>query len=348
MRSLPFLGRVVLLSLLAAGASGPHAAAQVPGAQGGEARPPVGGVVMRNAPLRMGVTVQPDSVTVGQPFIVSIRVQAPAGAVVEFPDTPDSSFAVQALDPARIGESADSNVVDRTALYRVAAWDTGPQVVTFPAVRVTTGDAARDLTVDEVPIFVQTVLPADSAEHIPRPARDLFEFPGPWWLPWLLGLLVAGLVGLLLWWLWRRRRHSAAAPQADPFAEAEAAFDAVDSLRLLELGERSRHVALMTEVLRDYLAARDPATPGSLTTGELISALRESELVPVDRLEVLLGEADLVKFANLTPGTEHARELGESVRAIVRFVESARAAAMAEALERAEREARAGGAREAA
>lgn len=339
---------ILSLATAALAAPGTFLGAQAQSTQDPGELPPVGGVIRRDAPLRMGVTVQPDSVTVGQPFLVSIRVQAPAGSLVEFPDTPDSSFAVQALDPARVADSADSTLIDRTALYRIAAWDTGPQTVTFPAVRVNTGDAVRDLAVDDVAILVLSVLPTDSAEHIPRPARDLFDFPGPWWLPWLLALLVAGLIGLLLWWLWRRRRRGTPGSQVDPYEEAETAFDRVEAMRLLELGERSRHVALMTEVLRDYLAARDPATPVSLTTRELMSALHGSDLVPVDRLEVLLRESDLVKFANHAPEPERAREMGESARAVVRYVEAARAAAMAAALEQTEREARTGGNREAA
>jgi len=306
------------------------------------------GVLRQDAPVRLGISLQPDTVTVGDPFIVSVRVQAPLGAAIEFPENPDSTFAIQALDPVQVSESPDSTVVDRTARYRVAAWDTGLQPVTFQPVTVRTENATRRLAVENVVVFVSSVLPADSAEHVPRPARDPFEFPGPWWLPWLLALLIASLVGLLLWWLWRRRRRQAEAIVVDPFRDAEEAFERIESMRLIDAGERSRYVALVTEVIRDYLAARDPAAAVSLTTRELVSALNGSRIVPVDRLHAVLRDADLVKFANRPPSEVRAREIGAESRALVRHIEDARTATIVEAAEEAKREAGRSSAREAA
>ena len=42
----------------------------------------------------------------------------------------------------------------------------------------------------------------------------------------------------------------------DPFAHAKAEFQRIEALGLLDAGERGRYVALMIDVLRDYLAAR--------------------------------------------------------------------------------------------
>lgn len=306
------------------------------------------GAVRRDTPLRLGTSLQPDTVTVGDPFIVQVRVQAPRGATIEFPPHPDSTFAVQALDPVQVIASPDTSVVDRTAIYRLAAWDVGRQPVTFPPVSVTTPDATRRLTIENVAIFVRSVLPADSAERVPKPARAPFEFPGPWWLPWLIALLIAAIVGLLLWWLWRRRRREAPDATADPLQEAEAAFARIEAMHLLEAGERGRYVALVTEVLRDYLAATDASASVALTTRELVAALQGSRVVPVERLHAVLRDADLVKFANRPVSEARAREIGREARQIVLDTQAARAAALAEAAAAAEREARRAGTREAA
>ncbi len=51
--------------------------------------------------VQMGVSVQPDTVTVGEHFVVRVRVRAPKGAEIGFPVGPDSGAAVEAVDPKR-------------------------------------------------------------------------------------------------------------------------------------------------------------------------------------------------------------------------------------------------------
>ncbi|MDP9266320.1 MAG: hypothetical protein M3O91_09435, partial [Chloroflexota bacterium] len=78
-----------------------------------------------------------------------------------------------------------------------------------------------------------------------------------------------------------------------------------------------------TDVLRDYLAARIPEAARSLTTTELLEALRADAPVPLPRLAPVLLEADLIKYANRAVSTERARELAGESRAIVDAVEDA-------------------------
>ena len=272
--------------------------------------------------VQVGVVVDPDTVTVGRPCVVAVRVRAPLGATVEFPAGPDSTQTVQALDPPAVGSGADSSAVDRVARYRVAAWDTGEQPIVLGPVRVTVAGAPRDYAIAPRNVVVQSVLPADTAQRVPKDARAPFEFPGLWWLPWLLGALVAALVGVLLWWWWRRRRRRPVPVRlADPYAEAEARFARVDALRLVEAGERGRHVALTLEVVRDFLAQRYPPASPSLTSRELLVAMAGERTLPLDRLASLLHEGDLVKFARRPVTEERARAFGQESRMLVRAVQ---------------------------
>ncbi len=291
--------------------------------------PAAGGTAARRPPadaptpqVQVGVLVERDTVAVGRPFVVAVRVRAPLGATVEFPAGPDSTRTVQALDPPAVGSGGDSSAVDRVARYRVAAWDVGEQPIVLEPVRVTTDGTTREYRIAAREVFVQSVLPADTAQHVPKEARAPFEFPGPWWLPWLLGLLAATIVGLLLWWWWRRRRRTPVPVRlADPDAEAAARFARVDALRLVEAGERGRHVALMLEVVRDFLAQRYPAASPALTSRELLAAMAGERTLPLDRLAGLLHEGDLVKFARRPVPEERARAFGEESRALVRAVQ---------------------------
>ena len=268
--------------------------------------------------VQAGAAVDRDTVTVGDVVRLTVRVRAPLGATVNFPTGLDSLAPVQALEPPVVQDGGDSTVVDRIATYRLSAWDVGPQPIRLGDVVVQADDGDRRVVLTLPRLFVRSVLPADSAQHVPKPARDLLgvRAPIPWWW-WALAALAALAVGLLIWW-WIRRRRRAAHPTGDPFADAEAAFVRIERLRLPEAGEPGRHAALMTDVLRRYLAARLESASLAQTSGELLAAMRGVSTVPFDRLRRLLDEVDPVKFAAAPIAAPRARELGEEAKAIVR------------------------------
>jgi hypothetical protein len=283
------------------------------------------------ARVSYGVRTSTDTVRIGDPFTLSVRVRTPPGATIEFPAGPDSTSAVQLLDPRTVRTTADSAALDQTATYRLAAWDLGPQPIAVGDVIIRGVGADRRISLGRPSIFVRSVLPADSSLRVPKPARPLIDQSIPGWWRWALIAAAAALTLLALWWWWRRRRRPPATPVENPLAVAEREFARVEALRLLEAGERGRHVALMVDVLRDYLAARYPHAPLSLTTSELTRALHRDPTVPLERLARLLDEADLIKFARRPVTRDHATELGREARLIVRTIDAAIAKRAAEA-----------------
>ena len=280
-----------------------------------------GAVAAQNASsglqVKAAVKVAADSVRIGDPFRVTIGIRAPQGATIDFPRELDSTGAVQSLDPVNVRTSADTSAVEQYADYRVAAWDVGKQAIRLDDIIVRVGAATRRIPVTGATIFVKSVLPADSAKRVPKPPRDLFEVnPFPWWLWAILAAVVIGLI-LLYWWLKRRRKRAQPIPAIDAFKQAEADFERIEKLALLEAGERGRYVTLVIEVLRDYLAARHTRAALSLTSTELQRAVRELPTVPEGRLTRTLTDADLIKFARRAVSTDRARDLGREARAIV-------------------------------
>ena len=267
-------------------------------------------------PVQAAVGIEPDTVRIGDPFLVQIGIRAPVGATVAFPPAPDSTGAVQGLDPVRVETRPDSGGVVQWGYYRVAAWDVGDQAITLGDVVVTVGGRSRRIPIAGRKVFVASVLPADTAQRVPKPPRPLYEFAAPMWWLWL-GLAALAVVLLLLWWWWRRRKRGRPIAVPDPFARAEREFARIEALRLIEAGERGRYVTLVVEVLRDYLAARYPSAPLSLTSTELLAALRGQRSVPNDGLMRVLNEADLIKFAQRPVTADRAREIGREARAIV-------------------------------
>jgi hypothetical protein len=267
-------------------------------------------------PVKAGVSVAPDSVRIGDPFRITIGIRAPLGATIEFPTATDSTSTVQSLDPVSVRTTADTTALEQYADYRVAAWDVGAQPIRFEDAIVRLGRLERRVPLGGYAVFVKSVLPEDSAQRVPKPARPLYEVGVfPWW--WLLVAAAIIGLGLLIWWWWKRRRRPPLALVVDPFERAEAEFVRIERLGLLDAGERGRYVTLMTEVLRDYLSARYAEAALSHTSLELLRALHGHRFVPQERLMRLLAEVDLVKFARKPLSSERARELGREARAIV-------------------------------
>jgi len=279
--------------------------------------------------VQAGAVVDRDTVTVGDVVRLTVRVRAPIGSTVNFPTGLDSLAPVQALEPPSVRDGTDSTVVDRVATYRVSPWDIGRQPIRLGDVIVQGDDGDRRVALTLPTLFVRTVLPADSALRVPKPVRPLLDVraPVPWWW-WVLAAVAALGIGLLAWW-WIRRRRRLGIVIRDPFADAEAAFARIERLRLPEAGEPGRHAALMTDVVRRYLAARHEAATLAHTSGELLAAMAGAQTVPFERLQRLLAEVDPVKFAAAPLASQRAREVGDEAKAIVRE-EHARATAVPE------------------
>lgn len=293
-----------------------------------------GGAVSR---VEMGIAVQPAVVTIGEPFVVTLRVRAPLGADIGMPVGPDSGLSVEAVDPRQETTATDTGYVERTATYRLVAWDTGGQSARLGDVAITMNGRSLRYTVAGDTVHVSSVLPADTSRRVPKPERDVLVAGLPWWV-WALAALAAALLAALVIWWWRRRRDRARdGPKLTPIQVARREFARLDALALAEAGERGRFVTLNEDVARDYLAARIPVALRSLTSTELLGAVHDVTAVPLDRLATLFAETDLIKFARRPVPRDRAAELVAETRAIVEHVERtlAEQAAAAEQAEKA-------------
>src|SRR5207253_7565240 len=283
-------------------------------------RPQAASTPTNELPVQMGFRVSPDTVLIGQPFSLFIKVVAPKGVRFEFPSGPDTATQ-NGVRPIELrGEKIVSMLGDTAvALYHLVAWDIGVQPLRLPDVRVTFEGQERRPALGAALVFVKSVLPADTSLRVPRPARPLIVLPVFNWLRWL-ALLAALIAVALTWWAWRRYRNRPK-PPVDPYVRAQQEFAKVEGRRLLETGEPEEHLAAMVDVTREYLAARVPGVRRSDTTTELLRAMQPRQGVEVE-LPHLLERADLVKFARGSVSQQEAREAGGQLRAIVDHVEA--------------------------
>jgi hypothetical protein len=270
--------------------------------------------------VQMGYRVSPDTVLIGQPFSLFIKVLAPKGVRFEFPTGPDTATQ-NGVRPIELrGEKIVSMLGDTAvALYHLVAWDIGTQPLRIPDVRVTLEGQERRPTLGGASVFVKSVLPADTSLRVPKPARPLIVLPVINWLLWL-GLLAAAIAAVLLWWAWWRWRHRPK-PPVDPYVHAQEEFARIEARHLLEDGQYSEYFTAMVDTTREYLAARVPGVRRSDTTSELLRAMKPRDGVE-GVLPQLLDQADLVKFARADVALADARPAGSDLRAIVDSVEA--------------------------
>lgn len=268
-------------------------------------------------------TIVPETVTVGQPFSVRIRVRAPKFATIRFPSVPDTADAIEAVDPRAIEDAGDDELIDRTAVYRLVAWDVGRRTPRFGNVTIDEGGSVRPYPVALAGVTVRSLLPSDSADRIPKDARAPLAPPSMLWKFLVLGAVLLGFLA----WYWRHRRAARAAripPRAEPFVEASSSFDALDALGLPAAGESGRHVIASVDVVRGYLARRFPEVRDSLTPHEVGAVLAESELpVLPSRVTALLERESSLRFARAAVTADEALALGKESRAIVGDIQQA-------------------------
>jgi hypothetical protein len=290
------------------------------------------------ARVQAGVRVSADTVRVGDPFTVTVRVRMPAAARIEWPELRDSTAVIAPRAPmVRRDPASDSAAATRDAEAReelvtfvVAAWDTGTVATTWPPALVILDADTVPVRLADARVYVQSVLPADTAAHQPRPYKPPFAAPMPWWQRWWP--LWVAIAALLAWWGWRRwrrrptRRVTTIVAALGPYERATQAFDRLERLALADAGEHGRTVTLSVEILRTYLAARVPATSLAQTSAEVLAEVQHDPRVPADALLALFVAADTVKYAGRALDPDVARRLVASARAIVDDVESRDAA----------------------
>ncbi len=267
----------------------------------------------------MGVKTTPDTVTVGDPFILVVRVKVKPGYTVEFPQMPDSTDGTPtkiALVGQPLLERPPNDSLEFRATYKLTAWDVGVQPIPLTDVHIV-GPQGTGFLPLRASVFVRSVLPADTSLHLPKAPRSRFPVHKTNWWP-LIILAIAAALAELLWWIYKRWRARRNAPR-DPYVVAMEEFKRVEALQLASKGEPERHAVLMSEAMRVYLAARVESAHISNTPRQLAANVLGAGLAD-ERVRIIMENAELLKFARATSTPDDAMRVGREARAIVELV----------------------------
>ena len=271
-----------------------------------------------------GLELDRDSVKLGEVVVLHARIHigpqqtlaSPVPVVVE--GLPDGARVV--------GVDSLQHQQDRTLLIgnvKLAFLRTGR--LRIPPLRVivkaTPDDRGFPLESEPLSIDVVPSLPAgnpalkDIRDQLPEQRVD----------PLLVVAALAAAAGLL--WFARRRLARRPAPAAAPVAVAAAASPADAARAALsrieregwaERGEMARYYEAIAAVMREYLESIDPRVHAAQTSTELLHVLatRRSNGTWHGTAR-LFGDADLVKFAGVSPDAGTARAYAAGARSVI-------------------------------
>ena len=295
------------------------AAPQATAQRGAKKARPDSAPVVDSATRNMRMSVRPDTVTVGDPFVFTVAVLVATNAQIEWPSITDSAAMVAMREPVHVESAPSAGGRIETATYGLAAWDVGRLSLGLTDIIIRGDGAVRRVPLAAARVVVRSVLPGDTTMRVPKPAKALFPRDVPWWERWWLAAAIVAAL-LLLWWLWGRRRLRVAPSRGgalDPYASAQGDFAQLERLGLVDVGEGGRHVALAVEILRAYLHERVPRAALSRSSTELLTSIGDDPRVPLSMLRTLLDECDAIKFARQEVSPVQARSLASDARAIL-------------------------------
>jgi len=259
--------------------------------------------------------ISADSITVGQRFTVR--------HVFAYADTLEMAVPRE-FDPGTCrvitlvwSDGAEKGTITRTAELSMMTLDLEEARMPSLAVEFYTlaGDTLLAFT-DEVVIPVRR-LAAEGGES--RPLKDQWEAPRRYW-PWIVAAAVLVVLAMLLWWWLRRRARRGGEAPVEPALPADyvalTELTRVERMNLVKAGEFKVYYTLVTDAVRRYLEARFGVDAMDRTTEELLDELNGRGR-RLEKLDELLHEADLVKFAKYVPVAESGVAAMSSAREIV-------------------------------
>lgn len=177
----------------------------------------------------------------------------------------------------------------------------------------------HEITVEDPISNTPDPVPRENPE--PRPQRELWNTAKQVAIASLIALVVGALVAWLIgrW----RRRPKVEPPPPPPRPPWEVALEELYDLKHAELVKSERfveHYDRVSHIVRRYCGERYGFDGLESTTREMLGILRRViPPIPVlESIEKFLREADLVKFAKLTPNAEECDEVLASAEDIVK------------------------------
>ena len=180
----------------------------------------------------------------------------------------------------------------------------------------------NEQTIETGPIAVTVLsgLGEKPEEAVLMPIQDIIPLSLRWmpYLPWavIAGILLCVITGLILWHRKYRTGKIIATMVDPPHVRAEKEINQLVARGLFEKGDVKTFYFVFSEIIRRYMESIRHFPAAEMTTEEIVQHARtnthDQQLLPV------LGQADLVKFADAVPTRDRKAQDIKTARAYIR------------------------------
>lgn len=271
------------------------------------------------AQVRVSARLEPDTILIGQPATLTLRVEIPEGALPHWPGESD----LPGLELLQAGEESKPDDPVRIYRLRITAFDSGHYQI--PPLPVQVG--ASPYYTPPLRLVVRFAPYDLSGDY--RDIRELPEVNPAQRLPWLWPVSVAVLLlaAGLIWWMRRRKRQ--AEQDQDPRQARLSPFEeAMEILQQAEHqyardGEKKAFYSAINEAVRRYLYRKLGMETAEQTNAEILASLQAGDhpLEGFPALADAMQTMDYVKFARYQPPVETDRKTLLVVKHFIRSLE---------------------------
>ena len=253
-----------------------------------------------------------DSVTmpIGQQTLLHLTLTGPSKATYAFPSFVGDSLVngVEILERRPVDTlELDPSFVKLRADYLITSFDSGLYYI--PPIKV---------MVDKDPVFSNELAIKIVTYNVDTANYQLFDIKGVQKPPFVLAdylwillvILLAAVLGLGGWWLYRRylkrKAHQAeedVLASLPPHVAAIMALDKLKTDRPWIAGRNKEFYTRLSDILRQYIERRFQVNAPEMTTSDILALFqRDKDTQSVyQNLKQILQLSDLVKFAKLIP-----------------------------------------------
>lgn len=265
-----------------------------------------------------------DTVWLGEPFFLEVRLPQPKPTdSMVWPELTDSLGPFELL----LVEWLDSASLRSGLRLKVVAYDSGTVQVPEMVLGLLEGNDTLNLQIPIHPIEVlapNVNLQADFQDILanPDPGYHWHEF-----LPWIGLVLILALLGLVYWFILKKRKQPKPLPETPKKNPFDAAIDALRELKVKQANltdsEIKEFYTKAVDVLRNLVEEVYSIDVSEMASSEWLALWkrRPEHLKTGQELNYVLHIADLVKFAKQQPGQAERQQLIEAAEA---FVEACR------------------------
>lgn len=260
-------------------------------------------------------SIDTTKIKIGEQITYRIQVESDTTDLVVFPEG-QTFMPLEMIESYKVDTTKNKAKFQLIKTYGLTQFDSGSYVI--PKQKIVIG--TKTFFTDSLSVDVHTIAVDTTKQNLYdiKPMIAVEKTSSDWWKYVLIGLLIAALIGFLLYWLiWRKKPLTEEEEIAllPPYDRAKLALKKLDGSDYLLKDELKDYYSELTFIIRKYLDEKVYDRALESTTDELIQRLNllsdanqiELGIDDINNIKTILKRADLVKFAKSAPDIELAK-----------------------------------------